>query len=126
VGFTMFGVVSAYWLFAAAIVVITVGEMIVMPTSQALAAHFAPVDMRGRYMAVFGLSAGIAATIGPTAAGLILDNYNPNLLWYISGLLCAVSALVFYALHRRLGAPERFARADSEQEAVEPLITAPL
>src|SRR4029078_9021136 len=38
VGFTMVGVVSAYWLFASAIIVITVGEMIVVPTSQALAA----------------------------------------------------------------------------------------
>ena len=32
--------------------------MIIVPTSQALAANFAPVDMRGRYMAVYGLSCG--------------------------------------------------------------------
>jgi MFS family permease len=126
VGFTMFGVVSAYWLFAVAIVVITVGEMIVMPTSQALAAHFAPIDMRGRYMAVFGLSAGIAATIGPTAAGLILDNYDPNLLWYIGGLLCAVSVLAFYALHVRLGSQQRFAQGASRPEALEPAMAAGL
>ena len=56
IGFGMFGVVSAYWLFVLAVVIITVGEMIVMPTSQTLAAGFARIDMRGRYMAVFGLS----------------------------------------------------------------------
>ncbi len=38
IGFGMFGVVSAYWLFVLAVVIITIGEMIVMPTSQALAA----------------------------------------------------------------------------------------
>jgi len=107
-GFGMFGFVSLYWLFALAIVIITIGEMIIMPTMQALAANFAPEEMRGRYMAVFGLTYMIPATIGPGAAGLILDNYNPNLLWWIGGALCAVAALSFYGLHLRLGAQKRF------------------
>jgi MFS family permease len=115
-GFGMFGFVSAYPLFALAIVVITIGEMIIMPTSQALAADFAPEEMRGRYMAVFGLTWMIPATIGPGAAGIILDNYNPNLLWYIGGVLCAISALSFYALHLRLGAQKRFAPAPAGLE----------
>ena len=99
VGFTMFGLVSAYPLFVSAIVVITIGEMIVVPVSQGLAANFAPEEMRGRYMAVFGLSWAFPQTIGPGAAGYILDNFNPNLLWYIGGALCAVSALSYWALH---------------------------
>jgi len=111
VGFSMFGVVSAYWLFASAIVIITIGEMIIMPTSQALAANFAPEDMRGRYMAVFGLTWMVPATLGPGAAGVILDNYNPNLLWYIGGVLCLVSALAYYVLHLRIGSQKRFAPA---------------
>jgi MFS family permease len=72
--------------------------------------------MRGRYMAMFGLTWMIPATIGPGAAGVILDNYNPNLLWYIGGILCAVSALSFYLLHVRLGKQERFAPAPPEPE----------
>ncbi len=115
VGFSMFGIVSAYWLFATAIVVITIGEMIIMPTSQALAANFAPEDMRGRYMAVFGLTWMIPATLGPGAAGVILDNYNPNLLWYIGGVLCLISALAYYALHLRIGSQKRFAPAALEE-----------
>ena len=109
VGFSMFGFVTAYWLFASAIVIITIGEMIIMPTSQALAANFAPEDMRGRYMAMFGLTWMIPATLGPGAAGIILDNYNPNLLWYIGGVLCLISALAYYALHFRIGSQQRFA-----------------
>jgi MFS family permease len=118
VGFSMFGFVSAYFLFALAIVVITFGEMMIMPTSLALAAGFAPEEMRGRYMALFSLSWALPATIGPGAAGLILDNYNPNLLWYLGGILCAVAALAFYILHLRLGTQERFAPASIEEQAM--------
>jgi MFS family permease len=117
IGFSMFGFVTVYAMFALAVIVITIGEMIVMPTTQALAANFAPQDMRGRYMAVFGLTWMIPATVGPGAAGVILDNFNPNLLWYIGGVLCAISALGFYALHTRLGAQTRFAPAPVEEAA---------
>jgi MFS family permease len=72
----------------------------VMPTSQALAANFAPADMRGRYLAVFGLSWAIPSIIGPTAAGIVIDNYNPNWVWYIGGLLCFVSVISFLVLQR--------------------------
>jgi MFS family permease len=109
IGFGMFGFISAYPLFILAALIITFGEMLVVPTSQALAANFAPPDMRGRYMAVYGLSAAIPTTIGPGLAGLILDNYNPNLLWYVGGGLCIISALGFYGLHRWLGSQKRFA-----------------
>ncbi len=112
VGFSMYGFVTAYYLFVAAVVVVTIGEMIVMPVSQALAANFAPRDMRGRYMAVFGLCWGLPSLVGPTLAGLVLDNLNPRLVWYIGGVLCSLAALGFIALHR-------FAHARLSQPAVE-------
>jgi MFS family permease len=114
IGFTLFGVVTAYALFALNIVIITIGEMILMPTSQALATDFAPESMRGRYMAIFGLSWAIPSTIGPGAAGYILDNYNPNWLWFIGGALCGISVLAYYALHVRLGARSQFSPAEKE------------
>lgn len=113
-GFSMFGFVSTYWLFMSAIVVITIGEMLIMPTSQTLAANFAPVEMRGRYMAIFGLTWLLPSTFAPMLAGLILDNLEPNLLWYVGGLLCAVAATAFYSLHLRLGRQERFIPAPEE------------
>ena len=116
IGFGMFGFVSAFWLFAAAIVIITIGEMVIMPTASALATNFAPEDMRGRYMAVFGLSWAIPATVGPSAAGLILDNYNPNLLWYVGAIICAVSVVSFYGLHLWLGKCDRFNPPEPESE----------
>jgi len=114
IGFVLFGIVSTFVLFALNIVIITIGEMIVVPTSQALVAGFAPEKMRGRYMAVAGLSWAIPSTIGPGAAGYILDNYNPNLLWYLGGALCGLSVLAYYLLHLRLGARQEFAPAKED------------
>jgi len=114
IGFTLFGLVTTFILFALNIVIITIGEMIVVPTSQALVAGFAPEEMRGRYMAVSGLSWAIPSTIGPAAAGYILDNYNPNLLWYIGGILCGLSVLAYYFLHLRLGNRQEFSPVEDE------------
>jgi len=52
-------------------------------------------------MAVFGLSWGISATFGPLGAGVILDNYNPNWVWYLCGILSAFAVTGFLALDLR-------------------------
>ena len=118
IGFLLFGFFTTFILFALNIVIITIGEMIVVPTSQSLVAGFAPDDMRGRYMAIAGLSWAIPSTIGPGLAGYIMDNYNPNLVWYIGGALCGLSVLAYYALHLRLGSKPEFS---PEQKIGQPL-----
>jgi MFS family permease len=100
VGFAMYGFVSAYFMFATAMVIITIGEMIVSPVAQALVASFAPEDMRGRYMAVSGVSWGIPFAVGPYLAGLIIDGPHPNFLWYVAGFIGVLSTLGFLSLHR--------------------------
>jgi MFS family permease len=114
-GFAAYGFVAVYPAFLAAMLVITVGEMIVMPVSNALVARFAPPEMRGRYMALAGLSWGIPSAIGPLAAGIILDNFNPNLVWYAAGGLAAVAALGFLVLHST--ARDRLASIEIRAEA---------
>jgi predicted MFS family arabinose efflux permease len=114
-GFGMINFIASFGLFVVVVIIITIGEMIFFPTSSALAASFAPADMRGRYMAVANLAWSIPATVGPGAAGLILDSDNPHLLWYLGGVLCAVSALGFYALHVWLGTQTRFLPVQAEQ-----------
>jgi MFS family permease len=102
-GFGMLGFVASYAWFVVSDVLITIGEMISVPVSQALAAQFAPEDMRGRYLAFFGLAWTIPSAIGPWAGGIILDNYNPNWLWYACALLCGLGAVGFGVLHRWAG-----------------------
>jgi MFS family permease len=117
IGFGMYGFVATVPLFCLAMVIITIGEMIGMPTSNVLAAHFAPEEMRARYMAIFGLTWAVPAMIGPWAAGLVIDNYNPNYIWYISIGLCVIAMLAFYLLHLKLGAREQFQQAPEPQAA---------
>lgn len=100
IGFSMYGYVTGFVLFAAAMVIITTGEMVVAPFQQSMVASFAPEDMRGRYMAVSGLSWSIAYTIGPYFAGLILDSSNPSSLWFISGFIGLLATVGFVILNK--------------------------
>lgn len=102
IGFALYGLVSLYPLFLAAMVIITIGEMLVAPVSQALVARFAPEDMRGRYMAIFSFSWGLPFAVGPLLAGVIMDNVDPRWLWYIAGVVGVLAALAFLSLHPRL------------------------
>jgi MFS family permease len=104
VGFTMYGFTTAYIMFLLAMVIITIGEMLVVPVSQSLVAHFAPQDMRGRYMAVFGFSWGIPFAVGPLLAGLIMDNYDQRWLWYACGLIGMLAVLGFLWLGKKVPA----------------------
>jgi MFS family permease len=100
IGFALYGLVSTFALFIVAMIIITIGEMVVSPFQHSLVANFAPEDMRGRYMAVSGLTWSIAFTIGPYFAGLILDSTHPNLLWAFCGLMGILATLGFTVLNR--------------------------
>ncbi len=110
VGFTAYGFVSTYFLFAVAMLVITFGEMLIIPVGQALAARFAPEAMRGRYMAFFGLSWAIPNTVGPFAAGLIMDHFDPRWVWYAAGILSGAAVIGYLSLYTRTR--KRFAEHD--------------
>ena len=95
IGFGMYGFVSSFVFFLLAMVIITIGEMVVIPVAQAYVGEAAPADMRGRYSGVMGFSWMIPWMIGPLLAGLIMDNGDPNWVWYGSAILGLVSALGF-------------------------------
>ncbi|MDH5507422.1 MAG: MFS transporter [Anaerolineae bacterium] len=99
VGFAMYGFIQGFVFFAAAMVVITIGEMVIAPVGQALVAKFAPEDMRGRYMAIFGFSWAFPNMFVPLLVGEIMDNYNPNWVWYACGIVGTVATLGYYWLH---------------------------
>ena len=105
VGFAMYGFVPTFALFILAMIIITIGEMVVSPFQQSLVASFAPEHMRGRYMAVSGLSWTISFTVGPYFAGLLLDSANPQLLWAFCGLIGTLAAIGFLVLNKVHRAP---------------------
>jgi len=98
---------SSFPAFLMSMVVLTIGEMIMIPTSTALTANLAPPDMRGRYMSVYGLTWGIGFGIGPVLGGFLNDNIAPVAIWY-AGLMMGLAATLGFAL---LARERRFAAA---------------
>lgn len=99
VGFGMYGFISAVYLFFIAMIIITIGEMIVTPIQQTAVASFAPEDKRGRYMAMYGFSWGIPNLFGIYVAGLIMVNIGPSWVWYIAAILSLISVVGFWSLN---------------------------
>jgi len=101
IGFGMYGVVGSYALFVAAMLIITLAEMIIAPIAQAVVALLAPEAMRGRYMAVFGFSWAIPAAIGPLLAGVVMDYWDPAWVWYAAFFISSVAGMIYVALSKK-------------------------
>jgi MFS family permease len=73
---------QGFWAFLGSMIILTLGELILIPTATTLTANLSPVDMRGRYMSIYGLTWGIASGIGPVLGGLLNDTIGPIAIWY--------------------------------------------
>ena len=92
---------TGYWGFWLAMVVMTLGELIVVPTASAQAVSLAPVDMRGRYMSLYGLNWNIASGISPMMGGLLNDSLGPRAPWFGGAVTGALAMLAFWWLQVR-------------------------
>ena len=100
IGFVMFGFISSILFVMVAVIIITIGEMIIAPFAQAIAANFAPEDKRGRYMAVFGWSGLVPMMFGFIAFGAIMDNFNSIWVWYLCGALSLIAVGGYLLLNK--------------------------
>jgi MFS family permease len=104
-GVTSVAFSNGFWGFWLSMVIITTGELILVPTATTLVANLAPQDMRGRYMSIFSLSWGVAAGIGPVVGGALNDNISPQAIWFGGGFIGLLGALWFF-LQYKTKAPE--------------------
>ena len=82
-------------------VVMTFGELVIVPTSSTYVANLAPPDKRGRYMGIYGLTWGMATGIGSLFGGILNDNFGPRSIWYGGFSLGTLAVLGFLLLLRR-------------------------
>jgi MFS family permease len=87
-----------FWI---SIVVMTVGELILMPTASSYAASLAPSDMRGRYMSITGLTWSVAAGIAPILGGYLNDNIAPVATWYGGFVIGVIGIIGFFIIFKR-------------------------
>jgi MFS family permease len=91
---------AGFGAFLVSMIILTIGELIMIPTSTALTANLAPPDMRGRYMGVYGLTWGVAMGIAPVLGGTLNDRVAPVAIWYAGLVLGMMAALGFLVLAR--------------------------
>ncbi len=99
VGSVAFG--NSFWGFWSSIVIMTIGELILMPTASTYVAELAPADMRGRYMSIAGLTWSAAAGIAPLLGGFLNDNIAPVATWYGGFIIGIIGILGFLLLSRK-------------------------
>jgi MFS family permease len=91
---------NSYEVFWAAMVVMTIGEMITAPTATVYVTNLAPENQRGRYLGVFGLTWNIAMSIGPLSAGILTDNIGMRAPYFFGMGIGILSTFAFLALDR--------------------------
>ena len=84
--------------------VLTVGEMLSMPITNAIVAERAGHGSVGRYMGAYTLTFSTAFVIGPIAGTAIYQNLGPQVLWFGIGAIGVVLALAIAGLSRPLRA----------------------
>ena len=112
VPFLLLNVNGSVPVIALVIVLFVIGEMLWVPTSQAVVAALAPADIRGAYMGAFGgtWSVGWAAT--PFLGLQVRSAYGDATMWVcvaavgvVAGILGLVAARGHDARARPVGSP---------------------
>ena len=91
---------TGFWGLWTSMVIISIGELIIVPTSSTFVANLAPADMRGRYMSIYGLTWSLSIGIGPLLGGFLSDSFGPPATW-IGGLFIGLaSTFIFFIIDR--------------------------
>jgi MFS family permease len=104
---------SGFWGFWLSMVIITMGELIVVPTASTYVANRAPAHLRGRYMSFYWLTWGLARAAAPTVGGFLHDQVAPQAIWWGGLTFGLISALGLFRLSRQIPTPRPVPEADS-------------
>jgi predicted MFS family arabinose efflux permease len=74
------------------IVVFVVGEMLWVPTSQAVVAELAPADIRGAYMGAFGSAPAIGFALSPLIGLQMRNSFGDEATWAMFAVIGVVAA----------------------------------
>ena len=94
---------SSFWGFWLSMVILTFGELTLVPTASKYVADSSPADLRGRYMSVHWLGWGLSRTLAPLIGGFLNDAISPRAIW-IGGLLIGLTSTFGLFLLSRLTA----------------------
>ncbi|WP_214318206.1 MFS transporter [Nonomuraea sediminis] len=93
-GLTGYALAHSFAGLVAATVVLGVGDVLIMGRMFAIVAGLAPEEARGRYLAVYGTSWGIATVVAPLVGTRLLEGAGAEGLWGSAAAACLVLAVV--------------------------------
>jgi len=104
VGYGMMSFGGGMPLLALAMFVVTTGEIVMSPALMDLVANFSTVELRGRYMGVYGLFNSFGWSVGPLVGGFLIDlaRGRPPLVWGPIAGLMLLGAAGYADLRRRI------------------------
>ena len=76
------------------VVVFVIGEMLWVPTSQAVVADLAPADIRGAYMGAFGSAPAIGFALSPLIGLQVRNSFGDDATWLMYAALGVVAAVL--------------------------------
>ncbi len=91
---------TGFWGFWLSMVILTFGELILIPTASKYVADIAPADLRGRYMSVYWIGWGLARMTAPLIGGFLNDAIAPRAIW-IGGLVIGLTSAFGLAILAR-------------------------
>ncbi|KUL52888.1 transporter, partial [Streptomyces sp. NRRL F-4489] len=100
-GFGLTALAGSVALYAVAVAVWTLGEIINSPTQMGLVVRLSPVHGRGRYQGMYALSWSVASLTAPLLGGTVIDHYGANALWAGCAAVGTVAAVGYGVLLRR-------------------------
>jgi MFS family permease len=92
VGYFTVGLANGFIFLIGSVVIITIAEMIVSPTTMSYASLIASPQHKGRYLGLFNLSHSLGWSLAPLVGGILLDILakNQSLMW---GAICAIACI---------------------------------
>ncbi|MFI5697104.1 MFS transporter [Kribbella sp. NPDC051586] len=102
VGLVVCAVAGNLAVFVIASILWSLGDLFLLTRYLTQASGLAPDEARGRYLAVFGLSWGIATTIAPLVVTQLLDRTGPTGLWLTNAAVAVALAALQPWFRKRL------------------------
>ncbi len=108
-GWSWIGFARGWWPLAAGTMIVTLGEIVVSPSLETIAANLAPARLKGRYLGFHGLMQSSGQALGPLLGGLGFEHFTGRWTpapWLAAGALAGVAGWGFLRLGRRLDGAE--------------------
>jgi len=97
---------NQFWGFWMAMVVMTLGELVLAPRAIASVSNLAPLEKRGRYMSIFGLTWNVASGFSPVLGGFLSDQISSRAPWFAGVIFGIAACFAFWTLSNRHGKQE--------------------